>query len=147
MRASTPPHILIVEDDGDLLEVLKFVLEEEGYRVSTAEDGADALSLAAREEVRLVLLDIEMPGKSGIEVAERLRADPRTANVRLAIHTARAAADIREQFTDYDAFIPKTDDVPELVAAIKAALEHPRPTLVPAPSRGEHATRPQASVE
>lgn len=125
MRTSTSPHILIVEDDGDLLEVLRFVLEDEGYRVSTAEGGAAALSLAAREKVNLVLLDIEMPDISGIEVAKQLRADPRTANVRFAIHTGRAAADVREQFTDYDAFIAKTEDVRELVAAIKAALEQP----------------------
>jgi two-component system, OmpR family, phosphate regulon response regulator PhoB len=125
MRTSTQPHILIVEDDGDLLEVLKFVLEDEGYRVSTAEGGADALSLAASQEVSLVLLDIEMPGISGIEVARRLRADPRTANIVLALHTGRAAADVREQFTDYDAFIAKTEDVPKLVAAIKAALGRP----------------------
>ncbi len=122
MRTSSS-HILIVEDDGDLLEVLKLVLEDEGYRVSTAEGGADALSFAALEKVNLVLLDIAMPGISGIEVAKQLRANPRTANIRLAIHTGRAAADVREQFTDYDAFIAKTEDVPELVAAIKAALE------------------------
>jgi len=133
MRTSTQPHILIVEDDGDLLEVLKFVLEDEGYRVSTAEGGADALSLAASEEVNLVLLDIEMPGISGIEVARRLRADPRTANIVLAIHTGRAAAEVREQFTDYDAFIAKTEDVSELTDAIKAALEQPmRSTTVAA---------------
>ena len=133
MRTSTQPHILIVEDDGDLLEVLKFVLEDEGYRVSTAEGGADALSLAASQEVSLVLLDIEMPGISGIEVARRLRADPRTANVVLAIHTGRAAAEVREQFTDYDAFIAKTEDVSELTDAIKAALEQPmRSTTVAA---------------
>jgi CheY-like chemotaxis protein len=125
MRTSTRPHILIVEDDGDLLEVLKFVLEDEGYRVSTAEGGAEALSLAASQQVSLVLLDIEMPGMSGIDVAKQLRADPRTASIVLAIHTGRAAADVREQFTDYDAFIPKTEQVPELIAAIKAALEQP----------------------
>ena len=133
MRTSTQPHILIVEDDGDLLEVLKFVLEDEGYRVSTAEGGADALSLAASQEVSLVLLDIEMPGISGIEVARRLRADPRTANIVLALHTGRTAADVREQFTDYDAFIAKTEDVSELTAAIKAALDQPvRSTTVAA---------------
>lgn len=134
MRASTEPHILIVEDDGDLLEVLKFVLEDEGYRVSTAKGGAEALSLAASQDVSLVLLDMAMPGISGIEVAKRLRADPRTANVRLAIHTGTAATQIREQFTDYDAFIAKTEEVTELVAAIRAAIDQPlRATSLAAP--------------
>ena len=110
-------HILIVEDDHDLLEVLRFVLEDEGYRVSTAEGGVDALEIAAAEEVSLVLLDVAMPDIDGVEVAKRLRANPRTASVRVAMHTGRAAPAIRQQFTDYDAFISKTDDSEELLAA------------------------------
>jgi DNA-binding response OmpR family regulator len=130
---STPNagHILIVEDDGDLLEVLRFVLEDEGYRVSTAERGADALSVAFSEDVSLVLLDISMPDIDGIEVAKRLRADPRTANVRIAIHTGLASASVREQFTDYDAFIAKAEDASELLAAVKAALEQPTRAVSP----------------
>jgi CheY-like chemotaxis protein len=127
MRASKPTHILIVEDDRDLLEVLKFVLEEEGYRVSTANDGAEALAIAASGKVSLVLLDVTMPDIDGIEVAKRLRADLRTANMRLAIHTGLAVAAIRARFTDYDAFIPKMEDAGELIAAIKAAIELPFP--------------------
>jgi CheY-like chemotaxis protein len=126
MPASKPAHLLIVEDEGDLLEVLKFVLEDAGYRISTAQDGAAALAIAASGKVSLVLLDVGMPGVDGIEVARRLRADPTTANVRLALHTGlTAAAAVRERFTDYDAFIPKAEDAEELIAAIKAAIEKP----------------------
>jgi two-component system, OmpR family, phosphate regulon response regulator PhoB len=125
MAASSTRHILIVEDDGDLLEVLKFVLEDEGYRVSTAKGGAEALSAASSEEFSLVLLDVSMPDMSGIEVARRLRADPRTANVRLALHTGRSVGEVREQFTDFDAFIGKTENAEELVTAINAAVEQP----------------------
>jgi len=138
MAASPIRHILIVEDDGDLLEVLKFVLEDEGYLVSTAERGAEALSVASSKEVSLVLLDISMPDMSGIEVAKRLRADPRTADVRLALHTGRPVAEIREQFTDYDAFIGKTENAEELVAAIKAAIDQPPRT--PSVASGELQT-------
>lgn len=125
MSASTLGHILVVEDDADLLEVLKFVLEDEGYRVSTAKDGAEALALAASEDVSLVLLDITMPDIDGVEVAKRLRADPRTVNIRVAIHTGLPAPAIRARFTDYDAFIAKTEDAGELIAAVKAAIEQP----------------------
>ncbi len=125
MAASAPRHILIVEDDGDLLEVLKFVLEDEGYRVSTAAGGVEALSAASSQALSLVLLDVSMPDMSGIEVAKRLRADPRTANVRLALHTGRSVAEIREHFADFDAFIGKTENAEDLVAAINAAVEHP----------------------
>src|SRR4029078_4637717 len=99
MAAPPASHILIVEDDGDLLEVLQFVLEDDGYRVSTAKGGAEALALAASQAVSLVLLDMAMPDIHGTQVAKRLRADPRTAHLRLAVHTGLAASQIREQFS------------------------------------------------
>jgi len=132
MSASSSGHILIVEDDGDLLEVLRLMLEDEGYRVSTAARGADALSAASLEGITFILLDVSMPDISGIEVARRLRADPRTRNIRLALHTGRPIAEIREQFTDYDAFIAKTESADELMAAIKAAMSAPLRTAAPA---------------
>jgi CheY-like chemotaxis protein len=131
MSRSILGHILIVEDDVDLLEVLKFVLEDEGYRVSTAKGGAEALAIAAVEEVNLVLLDISMPDIDGIEVAKRLRADPRTVDIRLALHTGGAVPAIRTRFTDYDAFIAKTEDAEELIAAIKAAIAQPKRAASP----------------
>ena len=140
MAASSTRHILIVEDDGDLLEVLKFVLEDEGYRVSTAEGGAEALSAASSQEFSLVLLDVSMPDMSGIEVAKRLRADPRTANVRLALHTGRSVAEVREHFTDFDAFIGKTENAEDLVAAINEAVGQPART----PSRADDASETAA---
>src|SRR4051812_10273953 len=128
MVASSKRHILIVEDDGDLLEVLKFVLEDAGYRVSTAKGGAEALSAASSQEFSLVLLDVSMPDMSGIDVAKRLRAAPRTANIRLALHTGRSLEAIRKEFTDFDAFIGKTENAEELVAAINAAVGQPART-------------------
>jgi two-component system, OmpR family, phosphate regulon response regulator PhoB len=137
MAASSTRHILIVEDDADLLEVLKFVLEDEGYRVSTAEGGAEALAAAASQEFSLILLDVSMPDMSGIEVANRLRADARTANVRLALHTGRSVEEIREHFTDFDAFIEKTENAVDLVAAINAAVDVPART----PSHADDASQ------
>ena len=146
MSSSTSGHILVVEDDGDLLEVLKFVLEDEGYRVSTAGSGAEALSIAASDDISLILLDVSMPGTSGIEVAKRLRADLRTSNVRLAVHTGLAAEEVRRQFTDYDAFIEKTEEAGVLVAAVKAAIEQPMRTTTSARPRAEDGIAPEESV-
>jgi two-component system phosphate regulon response regulator PhoB len=125
VRSSESGHILIVEDDGDLLEVLRFVLEDEGYRVSTAKGGAEALEIAKSEELSLILLDVTMPDIDGLEVAKRLRADPATANIRLALHTGLEPDAIRARFSDYDAFIAKTEDSEKLVDAVKAAFEQP----------------------
>ena len=139
MAASSARNILIVEDDGDLLEVLKFVLEDEGYRVSTAEGGAEALSAASSQEFSLILLDVSMPLISGIDVAKRLRADSRTANVRLALHTGLSVDEVREQFTDYDAFIGKTENSEELIAAVKVAIARPARAPSPADDASETA--------
>ena len=122
MPTPTQAHILVVEDDGDLLEVLKYVLEEAGYKVSTAADGAAALSIAAAEKVALVLLDISMTGMSGIEVARRLRARSETADILVAVHTGLGEAAVRAQLPDYDLFVKKSDDSEALLAGIAAVL-------------------------
>jgi len=122
MTTPAKAHILVVEDDGDLLEVLKYVLEEAGYKVSTAEDGAAALSIAAAENVTLILLDISMAGMSGIEVARRLRAGSDTAVILIAVHTGLGEASVRAQLPDYDLFVRKSDDSEALLAGIAEVL-------------------------
>lgn len=125
-----PPlaHILIVEDDGDLLEVLKYVLEEAGYATSSASDGAQALELAESEPIDLVILDISMPGKSGIDVARELRADPDTSDILIAIHSGLAEEEVRQQLSDFDLFMPKGDNADALVHRISELLESRAPS-------------------
>ena len=122
MPTPAQAHILVVEDDGDLLEVLKYVLEEAGYKVSTAADGAAALKIAAEEKVALILLDISMTGMSGIEVARRLRANSETADILIAVHTGLGEASVRAQLPHYDLFVKKSDDSEALLAGIAAVL-------------------------
>lgn len=121
---STPAqaHILVVEDDAELLEILQYVLEEAGYKVSTAPDGAAALAIAAAGKVTLILLDISMAGMSGIEVARRLRARSETADILVAVHTGLGEASVRAQFPDYDLFVKKSDDSEALLAGIATVL-------------------------
>jgi CheY-like chemotaxis protein len=122
MPTPAKPHLLIVEDDSDLLEVMKYVLEEAGYKVSTAADGAAALAIAAEEKVALILLDISMTGMSGIEVARRLRARSETADILVAVHTGLGEASVRAQLPHYDLFVKKSDDSEALLAGIAAVL-------------------------
>ena len=120
-----PPlaHILIVEDDSDLLEVLKYVLEEAGYATSLASDGAQALELARSEPIDLVILDVSMPGKSGIDVVRDLRADPETADILIAIHSGLAEEEVRQQVSNFDLFMSKGDNADALVQRIYELVE------------------------
>jgi CheY-like chemotaxis protein len=72
--------ILVVDDDPDIVEVLRCALHDAGYEVATAVDGA-ALSLAHERRPDVILLDLLMPGMDGGEVSRRLRADPTTAPI------------------------------------------------------------------
>jgi len=120
-------RILVVEDDWDILEVLKLMLEDEGHQVVTAKHGKAALAATAARAFDLVVMDISMPQMSGIEVARALRADPRTAGVYLVIHTGLDEHWVRERFADYDVFLTKAEDADRLVEQIARLLAQPRP--------------------
>ncbi len=126
MASSPPAHLLVVEDDGDLLEVLKYVLEDAGHVVSTAQDGPSALAIVRSKSVDLVILDIAMANVSGIEVAKLLRSDPSTAHIRIAVHTGLDEASVRAEFADYDLFLGKSDDPAELLKGIVSVLGRPK---------------------
>jgi CheY-like chemotaxis protein len=72
--------ILVVDDDPDIVEVLRCLLHDAGYEVATAHDGA-ALPLVRERQPRVILLDILMPRMDGVEISRRLRADPATAHI------------------------------------------------------------------
>ena len=80
-------HILIVDDYPDALDIWAIFLRSLGYRVSTAADGASAITLAERLLPDLVVLDLELPRVSGFDVAKRLRANPETSEIPLIAAT------------------------------------------------------------
>tara|TARA_X000000368_G_scaffold237211_1_gene187342 strand:+ start:33 stop:710 length:678 start_codon:yes stop_codon:yes gene_type:complete len=82
--------ILIVDDEPDILEILKLNLQSEGYKVSTAENGKKALKKADKINPDLIVLDLMMPIMDGIETCERLRLDSRYKNTLIMFLTARA---------------------------------------------------------
>lgn len=132
-------NILLVEDDGELLEILTYVLEDEGHRVMAAADGDSALKMARTEAFDAVILDISMAGMDGCEVGRALRSDPVTAGVLIAVHTALSEEEVRKTFADYDLFLAKRDDADALCKAIDDMIQSRRATLASAgePAAGE----------
>jgi two-component system, OmpR family, alkaline phosphatase synthesis response regulator PhoP len=84
------PHILVVDDEPDVLELLLHRLRRAGYEVSAAKDGQIGFAGVKDLKPDLVLLDWMMPGLTGIEVTERIRKDPSIAGTRILMLTARA---------------------------------------------------------
>lgn len=84
------PSILVVDDNDDSLRIIQTVLQNNGYDVSLAKSGKEALALVENDVPQLVLLDVMMPEMSGLEVLERLRSSPQTSRVPVIMLTAKA---------------------------------------------------------
>ncbi len=84
------PTILVVDDEPNIVELVRLTLEDEHVRVVDAGDGAAALASAEAERPDLVLLDVGLPDMSGLDVCRRLRRDPRFASTRIVMLTAMA---------------------------------------------------------
>ena len=125
------PHLLLVEDDPALAELLEFRFNAEGYQVTPTPNGDDALLLAIERAPDLVILDWMIEGTSGIEVCRRLRRDKRTAHVPIIMLTAREAEDdrIRGLDTGADDYVTKPFSPRELIARVGAIMRRIRPAL------------------
>lgn len=82
-------RILVVDDERDLVDLVTYNLQRNGFEVMSAFTGTEALEIAWREKPDLVLLDLMLPGIDGTEVARRLKADPRSANIPVVMLTAK----------------------------------------------------------
>jgi DNA-binding response OmpR family regulator len=80
--------ILIVDDDADIVEAMRLVLEKRGHKVSIAGDGNEGLSKARAEKPDVIVLDVMMPGLDGFEVARELKGNAQTRNISILMLTA-----------------------------------------------------------
>ena len=90
MSGKAPKKILIVEDETDIAQLVKFCLEKEGFRTSVAKSGMEALHLLKSERPELVILDLMLPEMDGIEVCKKIRSAPDTAWLPIIMLTAKA---------------------------------------------------------
>jgi two-component system, OmpR family, alkaline phosphatase synthesis response regulator PhoP len=97
--------VLIADDEPDILEILKYNLEKEGFSVTTAKDGDDALAKARQSQPHLIILDMMMPRKNGIEVCELLRAQPAFKDTLIMFLTA-----LSDEATQLKGFSTGADD-------------------------------------
>jgi two-component system phosphate regulon response regulator PhoB len=124
--------ILIVEDEADVAELLRYNLEAEGFRVSTAESGDEAVERIRDGVPDLILLDWMLPGLSGIELCRRWRAREETARTPIIMITARGEEEerVRGLATGADDYVVKPFSIPELLARVNALLRRSSPQLV-----------------
>ena len=123
-HAKTRPLVLVAEDDEDILALVVFDLEDEGYEVLTARDGQEAVALALERHPDLILLDVAMPGLDGYEVTRRLRADESTRATPVVLLTARAQ--VKDVIAGFEAgandYVTKPFRPDELRTRLHAAL-------------------------
>lgn len=125
----TPPRALVVEDDGDIRELIAFTLSKEGWEVTQTGTGDRGLALARQMKPELVLLDGMLPGLDGFEVCRRLKSDKETQGLPIIIVTARSEdADIIAGLElGADDYLTKPFSPKVLLARIKALLRRNHP--------------------
>ena len=116
--------VLVVEDDPDIRELLRFTLERAGLKVVEAESGEDALTVLDGPQPSVAIIDWMLPGINGVELTQRLRKDPLTSAMPLIMLTARGEeADKLKSFdSGIDDYLTKPFSPKELVARVKALI-------------------------
>jgi two-component system phosphate regulon response regulator PhoB len=130
MARSGQPRVLLVEDEPAQRTVLAYNLEAEGFAVTQADNGEDAMVLVEEEDPDIIILDWMMPKVSGIEVCRRLKMRPETRGIPIIMLSARAEEvdRIRGLETGADDYVIKPYSVLELMARARAQLRRVRPS-------------------
>ena len=128
----TGAHILVVEDEAALAELIRYNLASQGFRVAVAPNGEEAELLVAEERFDLVVLDWMLPGMSGLELCRRLKKRETTSAIPVLMLTARGeeADRVRGLATGADDYVVKPFSVPEMIARVKALLRRAAPQRI-----------------
>jgi pilus assembly protein CpaE len=127
-------RILVIDDDLDLLQMMKLILQRTGHEAILTGDGLDGLAKAQQLRPDLAIVDVMMPGMNGYQVVRKLREDPATAEMAVLVLTARAQAVDRDaaMAVRADAYMSKPVSPAELVQAINGLLDkHSQRSLLP----------------
>ena len=133
-----PETILVIEDEEDVADLIRYHLKKAKLKVLASGDGAEGLQLAVEERPDAIILDIMLPRLNGFEVTKKLRADARTAAIPLLILSAKGETDSRIKGLELgaDDYLPKPFSPRELVLRIEALLRRKKVTAATTPSSG-----------
>ncbi|WP_432093326.1 response regulator transcription factor [Streptomyces sp. bgisy100] len=117
-------NVLVADDDADIRDLVTFKLTQSGHAVVSVEDGPSALAAAREDGVSIALLDIRMPGMSGLDVCRELRSAPETSSLPIILLTARSQeGDVETGFAaGADDYIVKPFSPRELASRVSALL-------------------------
>jgi len=120
-------RVVIADDEPNLVLPLEYMLKREGYEVTVARDGQEALEAIARVDPHLVLLDVMMPRKSGFDVCQMLRADEAHRDLRIMLLTAKGRDDdvAKGLALGADAYVVKPFSPRELLQKVRELMERP----------------------
>ncbi|HEX9858701.1 MAG TPA: response regulator [Paracoccaceae bacterium] len=117
-------HVLLIEDEPNIAEAIRFILSRDGWRVSILTDGIGAEAAVLQMLPDLVILDLMLPGRSGLEILAALRSDPATAELPVMMLTAKGQGRDREaaERAGADLFMAKPFSNAEIVAAARSLV-------------------------
>ena len=117
-------HVLVVDDNGFFVQMIRGMLERHGIEVSSVGSGLEALTAVERRRPDVVLLDVQMPGMNGFEVLERIKANPHLTKIPVIMLTARGEADdlISGYRSGADYYLTKPVALSELVYGLSLVL-------------------------
>lgn len=126
------PHILVVEDEPSQREVMVYNLQAQGYRVTCADNGENAMLVIAEDAPDVMVLDWMMPHLSGIEVCRRMKSNAATRAIPIIMLSAKSEEvdRVRGLETGADDYVVKPYSVSELMARVRAQLRRVRPATV-----------------
>lgn len=134
------PRIAIIEDEPDILDVITYNLEREGYEVCSARHGDEALNLVRNQMPSLVILDLMLPGTDGLTVCQKLKTDTVTLDIPIIIVSAKAEENdvIIGLGLGADDYLAKPFSPRELVARVRSVMRRGAQRAEPRPDRLTH---------
>jgi DNA-binding response OmpR family regulator len=136
-------RILLVEDEPNIIEAIRFILSRDGWQVSTHSDGTSAIDAIRRAAPDVVVLDVMLPGRSGFDILRELRANEGTRGLPVLMLTAKGQGRDREQAERYGVthFMTKPFSNAEVLAAVNAMVPEDPDAAGNDPARSSSADR------